>query len=320
MNVVIGAALVVALAGPTDDRPRLAVLDPVARGAPQEAALLVGDVLAKELAQSPRFVVVSRADVQAMVELDSTRSLLGCVGDDCVHDVASILDAPFVAGGTLLRTGRGYMLNVQIVDSRTATVEARASRESTHDEGALVDAARACARELLHLPARVQLWPQVPGARVFVDDLLVGEMPLAPFPVQGKEHVEVRVSHPDYPDSAVRVAVVAGRTSRARLDMLSYAEIEQRAAWRVGVSVVGLVGAAVVGSVAALALWHGYETAGEYQSANNRIVTQAQLDDLAAESTTSLNAGYGGAAVAVVGAALATAGLIVDPDAGRVAQ
>lgn len=299
---------------------RVAVMDLTARGVPEDTAATVSEVLAAELGKRKDLDVITSSDVKSLLTLDQTRQLLGCGGDAaCFSQLGGLLEAERLISGSIGALGNALILNLQYIDTAEGQVISRASVQSAEGKEALAQAARDAAGSLLQIPARIHVYPQVEGARVLVNDQLLGVMPLPPAPYQGTGKAVVRVEHYDYPVAESEVELTPGRVSRVKVDMISFAELETLSARRATTGWILLAGGLAGLGGGGFLTARGWGLASDYQALDPRRTTQAQFDSMAADSRLNLGVGY---TLLGVGAALGTAAvwlLASDPYADRLA-
>lgn len=299
------------------DRPvRVAILELETGQVDGAVVGALSSAVAQEIARRPGFEVITRGDVKGFLSLEATQSLLGCQGDACYGELGQILDVDRLVSGTLVPLGEGYFVGLSLIDARSARVESRSTLRAASAD-ALVEGAPSLVSELLSEPARLALTHQVSGARVFVDDALVGVMPLDPIPLHARGRVAVRVERADYPAWSAPAELTPGRTTRLRLDMRSNAELEARSrgrrAWGVA---TGLASLAALGGGAWLTV-RGFALYDDYAAVPLRGADQRTLDGLAARSRDTLVGGYValGVGAALLGTSLTL--LLHDPWAAR---
>ncbi len=215
--VELALALTAAL-GPT---PGSVVILPVE--AKQGVNSGVADILTTSVATSvgrrKRFSrVVSAKDVENLLGMEKQKQLMDCSSTSCWTEIGAALGGDYVLSGQAARLGSAFTLNLSLVNSRTATMEASANRlVRSQDEADLVDMVDQTVGELLGEAARTAAESK-PGAA-------------SPVPVKA--------------DKAPSSAGPAGTPVTA-------SETPARAGWVLPVRVAGVVG--LGGSVAVLLL------------------------------------------------------------------
>ena len=105
------------------------------------------DLLVAALVRENMWQVHSRADVQAALQLEQDKDLLGCNDSTCVTDIAQALGADILCYGSLAVSGDERSLAVTIA-SREGTVLAR-STVVTHRSLELLPAIHKLIRDLV---------------------------------------------------------------------------------------------------------------------------------------------------------------------------
>lgn len=153
--------VVLALALAAGERPKLAVLDLQATGAPPEMATALTEAITQEVSRRGFFDVIASADIRTLLGLERQKELLGCSDDakSCTAELAGALGARFVLSGTLSKLGDAYQLSLQALDTQKAQPVGRSVRIAS-DAKELADQlpfaiAEATATPLPQPPSRV---------------------------------------------------------------------------------------------------------------------------------------------------------------------
>ena len=160
--------------------PRIAVLDVRRHGGVSEdiaqgvTSLVVLDVRKQAIGAA----IVGADEIRAMIGLEHEKSLLGCSDSSCLAEIGGALGAERLVLGTLSRFGDNYVLDLKLLDSRSAKVLAEGSAQF-QEEGAL-PAAVAQSVESLFPGAK-------PSAPVAADTSERPELTAAP-ETQGRSH------------------------------------------------------------------------------------------------------------------------------------
>jgi tetratricopeptide (TPR) repeat protein len=105
-----------------DIRPHGSVSQDIAQGV---TSVTVLDV--RKLAAGA--VVVGADEIRAMMGLERQKQLLGCTESSCLAEIGGALGAERLVLGTLSHFGDTYVLDVKLLDSRTAKVLAEGSKD-----------------------------------------------------------------------------------------------------------------------------------------------------------------------------------------------
>lgn len=256
------------------------VLDLGSRTVPTDQLETLSEELRAELARFDELSVISKRDIVQMLGVEQEKQLLGgCTDDSCMTELAGALGAAKIVSGTIGSAGEQLLVQLQLIDSGSATVERRVSHPAA-SASALVDAVRAAARKLMAVPGTLHLINQVDGGEVYVADVLVGKMPLRPFPVSESGSVAVRVDHVDYVSYEAEVNMTPGKTTRHILRAHRFTDLEDDAKSRRYWS-YGLLGGAVAVYGASVAFFvKGAQAYERYQGRNARQTDQETFDKL----------------------------------------
>ena len=172
-------ALALILAAIDPARPAVALLPLRSLGVPAETVNALELTLRNELSQLPEARLLPEKEVAQQLARDP----------DCLRKIACATAAASRAGarqlilGTASQLGDSFMVDLKLVDAKTAQELRRATHPVSGSRDALIETLREAAVELL-APARfvggLQIEvPDAPGAAVFVDGKRVGTVPLA---------------------------------------------------------------------------------------------------------------------------------------------
>ena len=129
--------------------PRIAVLDIRPHGAvSQDIAQGVTAVTVLDIRRRAAPAMVVGADeIRTMVGFEHEKELLGCTEGSCIAEIGGALGAERLVLGSLSHFGDNYVLDLRLLDSRTAKVVAEGSARFK-EEGALPDAVAQSVAEL----------------------------------------------------------------------------------------------------------------------------------------------------------------------------
>ena len=104
------------------------VLDLKANGTDGAEAKQTTLLVVDSLSQLGTFEVVARGDLAELATLTKDQAQLGCdVDTTCLRELTANLSADFVVSGSLGRVGKETLLNLALIDSKTAAVRSRVS-------------------------------------------------------------------------------------------------------------------------------------------------------------------------------------------------
>lgn len=114
---------------------QLAVFDVEAgEGVSVERARALGEVITAAVADAvPECHVLARAELRAMVSVETERQLGGCTSDSCLADVGEALGVDRAVMGNVSVVDDSLVLSLRLVDLSAARVDARASDASRGD-------------------------------------------------------------------------------------------------------------------------------------------------------------------------------------------
>lgn len=107
--------------------PKILVLRwSIASGAELDGSQLLDDLLTSEVAQAqPSSEVVGMADVEALLDVEQAKDLIGCDDVTCTAEIGLALDAELLVQGSLGTIGDRTFAVLKAIETRDATVIAR---------------------------------------------------------------------------------------------------------------------------------------------------------------------------------------------------
>ncbi|MBU8897845.1 hypothetical protein DRW03_07070 [Corallococcus sp. H22C18031201] len=143
-------------AGPATSAPEaaqaltVAMLPLDANPAAHDVAPGITSLVASRLAESPRLRVVGQRDIQAVLDAERQRQLLGDAckeGSGCLQELSSLVGARYVITGRIDRFGSQFLLTTSLMDTVSGSSLAKPRAEAS-DTAALLRMAEAVADEL----------------------------------------------------------------------------------------------------------------------------------------------------------------------------
>lgn len=233
----------------------VAVLDLQSQGVPAETAANLTDLLSLELKRFKGLGVVSRAEIEAMLQYQTEKLMLKCESDtSCLVEIGGALGVDYLVSGGVGRLGTSYVVSLKLLDIHEARVSNRVSESFEGDEGELARALRFATRRLLGRQPEgtggLAVAANVNEGKVSVD----GQEPL-PFPLEnklsslaaGKHGVDLGAA--GYYGLYKEVYVEPDRTSQLRFDL-----VEMPKSWYGKWWVWAIMGTVVAGGTTAI-IW-----------------------------------------------------------------
>lgn len=197
LSSVLAVMLCGLLAAPEGTKTTIAVIDLTDNGAGAATARNLTDVITASLSDLGVFEVLSRADIQQMVQFEQDKQLLGCESDtSCLAELGGALGVALLVTGSVGNVAGTFILNLALTDARIGRVLAREQRKISNAGDLTAEtegAARYLVRELLAgQQGYLILKTSENGADVEVDGRVVGVTPLPRQTLAGGPH-RVRV-------------------------------------------------------------------------------------------------------------------------------
>jgi TolB-like protein len=196
--LVLGLVVTASVEAHAAERQKLAVLDIEAKGVDKSTAETITDIVTVALKKLGVFDVISRADIQQMLNFEESKQLVGCSSSsNCIAEIGGALGVAKVVTGSVGKLGQSYVLNLSLLDTKTAKVIERESREAKSQEdlvAAAQNGSRFLVRSLLEgKQGDVIVKVSETSAEVEVDGKLVGMTPVPRMQMASGPHT-VKVS------------------------------------------------------------------------------------------------------------------------------
>ncbi len=158
-----------------------AVFDLKPTGISRETAVNLTQILSIEVKGVEGASVVSRDDVVALLQLESTRMKAGCDDAGCMAEIGGALGVDRLITGDAGKVGTLFVVNLRLLDVRHGVVENRVTESFEGTEEQLLHAVRVAARNLLGLKTATRgemaVTASQNAAEVFVDEQTSGKAP-----------------------------------------------------------------------------------------------------------------------------------------------
>ncbi len=154
MHLSALAMLLMAAAPATNSaKPRLLVLDFTAGlGMSPDLAKLLANMAVARLKEIGQHEVVAMADVQAVLQVEQNRQLVGCGEEQCFAKLGDALGAQLLLTGNITRLGGRTVVTLKLIESEAARLRNQLTENLPHDENELGEAIRVLSYRLLALP------------------------------------------------------------------------------------------------------------------------------------------------------------------------
>jgi hypothetical protein len=181
----VGAADAVKFKLPDGEARSFAVLDLQAAGVDPAVATNLTQLLSTEIKRVEGASVLGRDDVQAMLQLEKDKNTLGCSDDaQCLAELGGALGVERLVVGTVGKLADSYVISLRLISTKRVSVENRITESYKGSEGELLRAIRHAGRRLLGIdatePGSIAPSASVEGAKVFIDGIDLGVLPVPP--------------------------------------------------------------------------------------------------------------------------------------------
>lgn len=298
---VTAAAQSVSPPATIDPEPqRVAILILATSGVDAELADSLTELLIGAAATRGGLAIIGKEEFQARLAQDEGRSL-ECIGSAaCLGRVGVELEVDQVIAGTVGRSRRGWIYNLNRIDIRSGELVGRAFQEV---RGGVTELAASLQQSFprlyreLQRRASLEVAADVPRAEVWVDGIVagrIGERPMRLRELSAGEH-EITIRAPGYETWTRQVELSPGETLRVDVSLAAAAAAPEPAlratsalVWvGLSVAVAGAASASIFGSSS-----QGEPTAGlTRQAAIEEVEARRRDADIAHISLGTLGAG-----------------------------
>jgi hypothetical protein len=181
---VVSADLGVVVGAPTPAKLKTVIMGLKAqRGTDASLCLSLERVIEGEVMADPGREVMSRTELNQLMQLEAEKAAMGCEGDSCLAEIADALDADRVVSGTVDRLGSSYLVVLTELDARDVRVIGRVQKRLSTNEDRLFGGVEQMAQELVRAAAHdgvdtgSLVVTSTPPAEVFVDGESYGGSP-----------------------------------------------------------------------------------------------------------------------------------------------
>jgi hypothetical protein len=279
------AVLVLALSASQTDAPeldktRLAIMAFAAAGVPEDYAAGITETVATSADRTGVFETVSPRQIQSLLAYEKRKEMLGgCVDESCYVQVAKLVKAPHLIGGTVSQVGQKLTVNLVLIDAAEGKAIKRHQEETT-DASELMEAARHGIIVLLQpvLEARqgyLKVAINIDDAQIVVDGELRKESAGQVIQVAAGPHV-LKVKRDGFYSTTADVFVRHGRVTVEDVKLIPAKETiegyESTAnAWRISAWVLGALaaGSAVASGVFYARATDDLNTVNSYAALNS---------------------------------------------------
>lgn len=145
-----GVASEVIEAGP-GQKPTLLVMPLTSQRRLKEFAQGLDAIIITAVSESDAYSVLGPSDIDALLGVEALKDAVGCDDVQCAAEIGGALGAPYSISGVLRPLGKQVVLNLNLMDTQSLEVVARASQRSKRDADALARAATLATNKLLGL-------------------------------------------------------------------------------------------------------------------------------------------------------------------------
>ncbi|MFT7578893.1 MAG: TolB-like protein, partial [Myxococcota bacterium] len=160
---------------------KAAVIDLQTHGVDPALGKNLTELLTLELKTFKGMGVVSRSEIQTLLQLETQKQLLGCEDSGCLVEIGGALGVDYLVSGSVGRLGDAYVITLKLMDVHEAHVVNRVSESLRSEASELALALRYATWELL---GKAVAGTGALKIRSNVEEgaLTVGDRPEAPYP------------------------------------------------------------------------------------------------------------------------------------------
>lgn len=139
-------------------RVSVAVTEFVSKGGVDQSKMdALSDMLANQIREMGPFKVIGKADIEAALQLEQQKSLLGCSDDSCLAELGGALGVRYMVVGNISLFGNSWLLNLKLLDVQKVEVAKGISRSITGAEDAFLNALPTAVYDLMQAVPDVEL-------------------------------------------------------------------------------------------------------------------------------------------------------------------
>jgi hypothetical protein len=264
MSIVLAAASVASAApmGCKSPKASIAVFDTEAGGISAEVTAELPDVIARAVASTGAWSVLSRADVRRLLSQSQLEAMVGAA-DESLGAVGSAVGACYVVASTARLVEGQRVFSLAIIDTTNSRTVKRVGRPLVEGEtflGVVADAAKTLMAPLLKsLGGFVEIRTSEEGADVVIDEQVVGQTPAGVLTIAGGAH-EIIVRKRGFIEARRTVSIGPGETVPVEMPLIPSRDFarehqrvngtKRRLAW------IGTAVAVAAGATAGYFLWN----------------------------------------------------------------
>lgn len=129
MKKAFFVVLLLAVVSASAKKLSVAVTDFQAQGLTPEEVTVLSDRFRGELFSTGQFLVMERAQMQAIIQEQGFQQSGACASDACLVQMGQLLGVEKLVAGSIGRLGAVYMVNVRIIDMTTGKIEHTAAED-----------------------------------------------------------------------------------------------------------------------------------------------------------------------------------------------
>jgi TolB-like protein len=154
---------------------RLAIMAIAPEGVPPEYAAGITETIATDIARTGVFDTISPRQIGSILAYEKRKDALGaCLDDACFAQVARLVKAEHLIGGSVAKVGSTLVLNLILIDAAEGRAQNRSKRETDNPSELIAGASRSAIVLLKPLLSKrmgyLKVATNVPDAAVLVDD------------------------------------------------------------------------------------------------------------------------------------------------------
>lgn len=296
---------------PDGERKRLALLEPTAAELEARERQAIASELGRLLTNAG-YEVVRENDVTTLLLMEQKRQTVGATDSGTLARAAELLSARYVVSSEITKLGPDLLIASEMLDAKRGVVINRVTKRSRGLDKLLIELGE-LSRELLSDSATLVITKQVEGARVWLDERLLGSSPIAPLPLRSFGVHRLHIESDEHAPYDAEFTLHPGRTTRVRLELESIDDLQRAHRQRRIAGIATVAGGAVVAGLSSIGFVEAFAAKRQYDRVDLLLTSQAELDAIARRGTGFL---AGGIIAAGVGAALIGIGLyliLYDP-------
>lgn len=133
-----------------EEKIRIAILDLKAKNVSKETVEILNDIMVVEIQSFKQLSIISKKEIETMLGFEAQKQMVGCEDDiSCIVEIVGAYGVKMLVAGSVGKVGKTYVINLQLINIRTASVDNRVYKRVKGEEDELLDSIPIVVKELM---------------------------------------------------------------------------------------------------------------------------------------------------------------------------